>query len=302
MNSTKKSSLGRNLFILSSIAIPLLSFVMFYVIPNFSAFTMAFQTYEGDWTLLQFERVFRVFSRDDGDLRLALRNTLLTFGITVLLYPIKVLNCYFIYKKVPFSGFYRVVFFIPTIVFSVALNLVFTQLVGSNGFIAQWVGELAGLDYTPELLADSRYANGVILSQLVWLALPGDLIIWGGTFTRIPEDVLESGRIDGTTWWTEFTKIVVPMVWPTVGLQMTLMFCGILGAGGSVFLLTGGEYGTMTLSAWLYIQMVDNAGSIETSNALYYMSAVGVCMTVIAVLIGRLVRYIADKAFDEVEF
>mgnify|MGYP003319060843 FL=1 len=137
---------------------------------------------------------------------------------------------------------------------------------------------------------------------MLWLGFPGGLIIWGGTFTRIPHDVLESGQIDGVNWWQEFTMITVPMVWPTVALQMVLMFCGIFGASGSVFLLTKGMYGTMTLSAWMYLQLFNMSGNQYTSNAYNYMSAVGLVITVIAIAISLGIRKWTDKAFEEVEF
>lgn len=298
----QKSNWMRRSFIASTLAIPIVSFLVFYIVPNVSAFTMAFQNYRGEWTLDNFRRMFGIFSGSGADLRLALRNTLITFGIGVVSYPFKVLVSYFIYKKIPFFRFYRIVFFIPVVIFSVAFSLVLLQMFAPNGFIAQWVGQAAGLEYAPELLADSRYANWVVLLELVWVGFPGELIIWSGTFTRIPEDVLESGKIDGTTWWSEFTRIIVPMVGPTVGLQMTLMFCGMLSASGEVFLLTGGEHGTITLSSWLYLQVYNNSGSLSSSNALYYMSAVGLSMTVVSIIIARTVRYIADRTFEEVEY
>ena len=128
------------------------------------------------------------------------------------------------------------------------------------------------------------------------------MIIWGGTFARIPDDVLESARIDGVTWWTEFTKIIVPMVWPTVALQMILMVCGLFGSSGAVWLLTRGEYGTHTLSSWMYMQLLTGSGGSYKSGVFNYMSASGLVLTVIAVTLSTIVRKWTDKAFDEVEF
>lgn len=298
----KKKEKSEVLFIISGLIIPILTFVIFYVIPNFSAFFMGFMDRNGSFSLENFRRVFETFAKPDGDLTIALKNTLLTFLIIVASFPFKVLVSYFIYKKIPFSGFYRIVFFLPTIIFSVAINLVFNQLIGTNGFIAQTIGKMAGLDYAPELLADSRYANWVILLQMIWLGFPGDLIIWGGTFARIPTDVLESGQIDGVNWWTEFTKIIVPMVWPTVGLQMVLMACGLFSASGNVFLLTKGEFGTMTFTAWMYLQMYNHSGPTYTSNVFNYLSAVGLLITVVAIALSIGIRKFADKRFEEVEF
>lgn len=300
--SRKRRHASETWFIIASLIIPIFIFIVFYIVPNFSAFFMAFQGRGGNWTFDNFKRVWEVVSRPDSDLRIAIQNTFLAFAINVVAYPFKVLVPYFIYKKVPFSGFYRIVFFLPTIIFGVATSLIFMQMISPNGEIAKLVGELVGLDYAPDLLADSRFANWVIFLEMLWMGFPGDLIIWGGTFARIPNDLMEAGRLDGTNWWTEFTKIVVPMVWPTVGLQMVLLTCNLFSSGGNVFLLTQGEYGTMTIGAWLQIQLLQGSGISYTSNVYNYMSAVGLCITVIAIVLATLVRKNANKAFQEVEF
>ena len=213
-------------------------------------------------------------------------------------FPLKVLVSYFIYKKVPGYGFYRIVFFLPTVLFSVCTAMVFTRIVGVNGAIAKAVGEWLNLGGAPELLGDSRFANIVVLLNMIWLQFPGDLIIWSGTFARIPEDVLESGRIDGTTWWTEFTKIIVPLIWPTMSLKMVLLFCTIFSASGQVFLLTGGEFGTMTLQAWQYIKLLEHSGAYYSSYGYNYLSAVGLMLTIVAVAISLVVRHITDKYYQ----
>lgn len=298
----KKRATSEILFIISSLVIPVFVFILFYIVPNSSAFLMAFQGRDGSWTTDNFVRVFESLKDGGNDLRVGLRNTLLAFGINVLVYPLKVLVPFFIYKKIPFYKLHRVLFFLPMIFFSVATTLVVTQLLAPNGFIAEAVAGLMGLNYSPDLLADSRFANIVIFAEMLWFGFPGDLIIWGGTFARIPNELLESGRLDGTNWWTEFTKIVVPIVWPTVGLQMVLMACTLFSCGGKAFLFTKGAYGTMTLSCWLQLQLLNGSGNQYTSNVYNYMSAVGVCMTVIAVVLATFIRRNANKVFDEVEF
>lgn len=297
----KKVSKMRVAFILFCIIVPIAHFLLFYVYTNFSSILMAFRNASGEWSFENFARFWRELHDTNSDIWIALKNTFITFMISVVSYPFKVLVSYFIYKKIPFAGFYRIVFFIPTIVFSVAISLVFTRIVGSE-VVATWVGNLAGLDYVPELLADSKFANYTIWLNMLWLTFPGDLIIWGGTFARIPVDVLESARVDGVTWWTEFTRIIVPLVWPTVALQMVLMMCGLFGSSGAVWLLTKGQYGTHTLSSWMYEILLNNSGTMYTSNAYNYLSAVGLIITTIAILLSAVVRKWTDKAFADVEF
>lgn len=301
MDVKRKKKFERNLFVLFCIFVPLANFAIFYVGTNFSAIAMAFTDLQGNFTMENFTRLYEE-AVGGGMFWDAVKNTFKTFVILVIAFPLKVLVSYFIYKKIPGAGFYRIVFFLPAIIFSVALALIFTYMIAPDGIIAEFIASVAGLEEVPELLADSRYANITIWAHMLWLGFPGDLIIWGGTFSRIPDDVLESARIDGVTWWTEFTRIIVPMVWPTVALQMILMVCGLFGSSGQVWLLTRGEFGTHTLSSWMYMQLLTGSGGSYKSGVFNYMSASGLVLTVIAVTLSTIVRRWTDKAFDEVEF
>ncbi len=262
---------------------------------------MSFTDSQGTISLYNFQRFWREITRSDSDIRTALRNTLITFSIMFVTFPFKVLVSYFIYKKVPGAGIYRILFFLPTIIFSVAVAMIFERMIGVNGFIAQGFAKATNQDVV-EFLTDSRYANLTIFAHMLWLGFPGDLIIWGGTFARIPDDVLESASLDGVTWWQEFTMIIVPMVWPTVALQMVLMVCNLFMSSGQVWLLTKGLYGTYTIQSWMYKILYEGSGGAYTSNIYNYLSAVGLVITVIAVALSTIVRKWSDKVFEEVEF
>lgn len=296
-----KKNRERTLFVLFCVAVPIANFLIFYLGANFSAIAMAFTDMKGN---LSGENFVRLYNEIVGRTQFmeAVVNTLKTFAILLVTFPFKVLVSYFIYKKIPGAGFYRIVFFLPMIVFSVAIAMVFTYMIAPGGILAEWISQLTGIEQGAELLADSRYANLTIWAYMIWLGFPGDLIIWGGTFARIPGDVLESARIDGVSWWTEFKDIIVPMVWPTVALQMTLMVCQIFGATGQVWLLTKGEYGTHTISSWMYAQLLGGSGGSYKSGVYNYMSAAGLVLTTIAIVLSTVVRKWSDRVFEEVEF
>lgn len=295
-----KRSKSEIAFILSAVLLPWLLFAFSYIFVNFGSFFMAFQSPEG-WTLKWFPQAIKAFATADNELSIALGNTFLTFGISMATLPFRLLVPYFLYKKVPFHGVYRILFFLPSIIFDVAINMVFTQLVGPSGPIAKLIGQWLNLPYVPELLADSRFAKWVIQAHSLWLSFAGNIIIWGGTYARIPNEVIESAQIDGVNWVKEFWYIIVPLVWPTLQLQLILGFCGMLGQTGAVFLLTQGQYGTQTLAVWLYQQTLTGAGNPD-SPVFNYMSAVGVMMTVVSVGITLIVRRITSKIHSDVDF
>lgn len=98
---TKKMSKELILFIICCCALPVINWLIFYVYAHFSSFTMAFMDKDGVWSFDNFIRLWNELKMPDSDIRIAIKNTLLTFGIQVLMFPVTVLVSYFIYKKIP---------------------------------------------------------------------------------------------------------------------------------------------------------------------------------------------------------
>ena len=199
--SKQKKPMSKNLilFILFCCVVPVINWLVFYVYVNLSSFKLAFTDFNGNFSFVNFERLWGELSVENSSIRLAIKNTMLTFAIGTIYFPLQVLVSYFIYKKVPGYGLWRILFFLPRILFSVATSLVVMRILSVQGFVAEGVKEMLNLSQVPDLLADSAYANTTVLVHLFWMSFPGDLIIWGGTFARIPEDVLEAGKIDGVS-------------------------------------------------------------------------------------------------------
>ncbi len=301
----KKVNWIRVLFLLCCTVIPLVHFCIFYIFVNINSFMMAFQQYEkGEmfWTIGNFTRFFEELANADSELIEAIRNTFITFFINQIMFGLSILVSYFLYKKVFMYNVFRLCFFLPTLIAGTIVNSVFTQIVGVSGPIAPIVQDMLGLEFIPTLLRDDRFANGVVFANLIWLTFPGNMIILGGTFSRVPVSVLESGRLDGLNWFQEAVKVIIPVTWPTISLLWILSIVGVFGASGNVFLLTKGEFGTQTLSNWMYMQVYNSAGSNGESNALNYLSAVGMFFTFLSMILFVVIRYFTNKAYADVQY
>ncbi len=300
----KPINVSRVFFIISFIILPVLNFLIFYVYVNLDSFVMAFQmNVDGQtiWTLENFNRFFREFTLESSTIRIAFRNTFLTFGINLIMFPICFFVSFFLYKKIFLYRVFRTIFFLPSIIAGTIISAVFMQIVGTKGPIAKIVQDLYQLNYVPTLLGDSRFANATVLAQMIWLGFPGSMIIWGGTFSRIPNSVIESARLDGVNWVQEAFRIIIPIVWPTFALQLMLTFVGMFGSSGNVFLLTKGEFGTQTLSNWMYMQVYGNTGG-GNNNAFCYLSAVGMLISAAAITISLVVRTITNRVFQDIQY
>ena len=69
------------LFILAYTVIPVVNWLIFYVYCNFSAFFMGFTDKDGLVSLANFVRFFEEFAKPTSEIRIALKNTLITFAV-----------------------------------------------------------------------------------------------------------------------------------------------------------------------------------------------------------------------------
>ena len=305
MKSVKTTDkLKRAGFIVSFTILPTLTFLIFYVYVNLNSFAMAFQYNAADgsisWTLDNIREVFRRLFPPDAEMGEAFANTFKTFGVNMVMFFIGIFVSFFLYKKIFLYKVYRILFYLPSIVSAVVMCAVYKDLLGNynTGLLFQ---KLYNLDYVPDIFSDEKFANTAVLINMVWLTFPGNLIIWGGTFARVPDSVIESARIDGVNWVQEAFRIIIPMVWPTFALMFVLSIAGVFGASGQVFLLTQGQAGTQTVSNWMYMQ-VYGVSTNNSSNAFNYMSALGMFLTLVSCIVSITLRKLSGKMFQGVEY
>ena len=297
----KKLNFGRGFFIFFHLALGVFNFVVFYIICNGYSFVMAFMRKTNGVTFFTLDNFSLFFENLKGGaiLNEAFTNTFGWFGFSLFYQFVGFFVAYFLYKKIAGYKFFRICFFIPSLISAIVTAFVFKSLVGTEGFIAKMIQQIEHLDYVPELLADSRYALKTLYLQRILFGFAGNMLLWCGTMSRIPDSVIESAKLDGVNWWQEAFKIIIPMILPTCAIMLCVSFSGIFGSGGGEFLLTGGDYGTMTYGTWLYMQVF---GSATDSNSHNVAAAAGMLTTFISLPIVLITRRIANKINEGIEY
>lgn len=271
------------LFMASFLAIPIINFLIFFVYTNISSFFMAFQRpiYDGAtemyFTMENFQKVFNSFFVDaDGTLRTGLINTVLFYlSGTLIIMPVSILMSYFIYKKIPGYRSFRFIAYLPQIIASSALVIIFKYSLSSGGPLAA-IYKAVGREYSNPLIREP----GAIITLLIYnvmFGFGGNLIVYGGAMGSINAEVLEAGELDGCTWFQELIYLIIPMMWATLSTSFILGLAGILGSSGPILAFTKGQYGTTTLSFQIY----NLVSGVNGYKDLYYASAIGITMTVI---------------------
>lgn len=279
----RKIDKPRVLFMASFLAIPIINFLIFFVYTNISSFFMAFQRpiYDGAtemyFTMENFQKVFNSFFVDaDGTLRTGLINTVLFYlSGTLIIMPVSILMSYFIYKKIPGYRSFRFIAYLPQIIASSALVIIFKYSLSSGGPLAA-IYKAVGREYSNPLIREP----GAIITLLIYnvmFGFGGNLIVYGGAMGSINAEVLEAGELDGCTWFQELIYLIIPMMWATLSTSFILGLAGILGASGPILAFTKGQYGTTTLSFQIY----NLVSGVNGYKDLYYASAIGITMTVI---------------------
>lgn len=307
-----KNKVSRNVFIFAMIIVPVLHFLVFYLYVNFNSIIMGFQyPVKGEEVLSL--RNFKWFFSEFGETALdpskansnnivyAVINTLKTFGINLIMFPVGFLTAYFIYKKVPGWWLYRVLFFLPMIIPAFVFTYAYQTMLMNGSPIVKFLTEFNQWGYEPSILSEVEHANNAVLFFVVWQTIPGNLLLWSGSLSRVPDSVVESAKLDGVNWVQEAIYIIIPVIWPTFAMQFLFLFIGMFGSSGPVLLLTSGECGTQTLSNWLYQQIL-MAGGNEKSVAFNRVSAVGLLMTAVTLPICLGIRTIQGKFFKDVEY
>lgn len=297
-----KRELKKHGFILTIVGIQIINFIIFYVVVNFNSIIMAFQLRQADtsilWTLSNFKDMFAEFASSSSELLGALGNTLIFFVFGLVMLPISFTCSYFIYKKIFGHKFYRIIFFVPTILSGVVWSIIYKELLGPNGPITALFEMITGEQMVGTFFTDERYALGTVLLYGFWLGIAGNFVVYLGTMARIPESVIEAAKLDGVGWFRELYQIIVPLVWPTLATTVVISLTGIFTASGNILLLTGGTYGTNTISFFIFQRVYGNA---ETSNSYNYAAAVGLFFTILTLPIVLLCNKILSK-IDNTEY
>ena len=277
-------------FLLSVFAIPLAHFLVFYVYVNLNSFFLAFQVTTDNVTNWGFDNFTKLadvfFHTENSSLILALKNTAIWCLFGLFMYVPPMFTTYFVYKKIPGYKFIRLASILPSII-PAAAYVGFIKYVlapyGVYGYIAEhWFSKEA-----LPLLNSSLYAMKTLLIYSFWMGL-GFNLVWSGAMNQTSPDVLEAAKIDGANWFQELTRIIIPLMWPTLSVNLMFTAAGLLGSTGPILVFTNGAYDTTTLSFWIFSEVTYN-GNYEIAAAL------GLIMSCISVPLVFIVRHFSSK-------
>lgn len=251
-----KERFKTDLFCYALLLVPIWHYVTFWVVVNINSFFLPFQDdITGAFTLKYFDVIFQAFQAG-GELLLAFKNTMIFFVSGLFTsYVLSLSFAYFLYKKILFHRFFTVAFMIPSMISSVVLISVFKSIIGIDGPLAVVYNALTHKELPPLLYQEST-AIWTIVVYCIWCGFGMNLILFSGAMAKIPPEINEAAELDGIGYFGELTKIVIPLIAPTIMIMLLFSAMGFLSADGPILLFTEGMYGTKTIGYWFYENII----------------------------------------------
>jgi raffinose/stachyose/melibiose transport system permease protein len=140
----------------------------------------------------------------------------------------------------------RTVLFLPQVIPLVAAGIIWGWLLALPGLINQILRAVGLGEYTRAWLGDFDWALPAVGFIGIWVLLGFcTVLLWTG-MTKLDPSLFESARIDGANWFTEFTRITVPLLRHEIGVCLTVTVIAALAAFDIVYVTTAGGPGNET--------------------------------------------------------
>jgi multiple sugar transport system permease protein len=190
-----------------------IGFLLFTLYPMITSFVYSFSIYHSrqplEWVGLQ--NYIELF-KDDLFWK-SLSNTLYIVAIGVPLTLLTSFLCAVLLNlKVAGQSIYRVIYFLPSIVPTVASTILWLWILNPQvGILNSMLGAI-GID-GPNWMTNPSWSKPGLILLGMW-GMGGTIVIYLSGLQDVPVSLLEAAEIDGANWWQRLRHITIPMVSP----------------------------------------------------------------------------------------
>ena len=196
------------------------------------------------------------------------------------------------------SAFYRVALFIPVMLPMVVIAVLWQAIYNSDyGILNAILGSIGLGSWQHIWLGETRTALLSICLVSGWVFSGFYMAIFSAALNRLPNDVIESARLDGSGELKLFTKIKVPMIRQVTSIAILICITGGLQGFDLFYVLTnGGPYHTTEVPTTFMVKTVFRDGEFG------YGSALAVIVSIVGPLTAYLFNTWQKRTRIEVEY
>ena len=273
----------------------LIFLIIFIAYPIFYSFKTSFYNWNGitvgktfvaleNWKELILDFTFK---------KAFLNNIIIMVLSIVIQLPIGMALATFLDFKGKKANIFKIIWFIPMLMSSVAIGYLFKYALDANSGIISGLSKLFG-GPAIDLLGNPKTALITISIAICWQFIPFYMVYFLAAYSSLPSDVYEAAIIDGATKGQYFWKVALPMMKPSIKSAVILSMVGSLKYFDLIYVMTGGGPGSS--SELMATYMYKNA---FLSQRMGYGSTIACGMFILITIISLVTMKILNKNGDE---
>ena len=284
MQSAKRNKL---IFYCTMVALPFIQFLIFYMLVNLRSFALGFQEYSfeyGEYIFIGFDNFEQIFRdlKETVTLVSSIKNSLELFVWTFFFGSFgAVLFSYYIYKKNVGSEIFKILLYLPHILGSVVVVIMYK-------FFVEEVIPTVFNDDMLRLLTNPDTSRATVMFYSIYISFGTRVLVYTSAMSGISDSIIESAQLDGVTPMKELLFIVLPSIWSTFITFMVTSVVGIFTNQMALYTFFGAEAppSLYTFGYYLY-----RGAKVGTNVEYPYLAALGLLLTLIAVPVTFFVRW-----------
>jgi ABC-type sugar transport system permease subunit len=234
----------------------LVGFIVFTYLPILYIIRYCVYNYDGynKLTFIGLDNFVRIFMRDPAYWESLLNTVVLSAGKLIIEIPLALLFAVLLNKGLKGSGFFRVMLFLPTIISTAIIGLIFSLMFSAyRGVINTMLMDI-GLIAAPIDWFGSKWSAMAVLGMAsIWCYLGINIIFFLMALQSVPAELYECAKLDGASASRTFFSITIPMIGPIFRIVLLNAIIGSLKVNDLVLASTNGQPGGRTEVVMTYV-------------------------------------------------
>lgn len=225
----------------------------------------------------------------DIDFWIAFKNNITLMVLSILIQiPLGLAMATFVEFAGEKAKIFKIIWFIPMLMSSVAIAFLFTYALATNGGVISSISQLI-IGKNIDLLGNPKTALYTVIGVIAWQFTPFYMIYSVAAYTNISGDVYEAAIIDGATKGQYFWRIALPLLKPSLKNAVILSMVGSLKYFDLIYVMTGGGPGTSTelMATYMYKKSFTH---FDMGYGATIASGMFILITFIALLTMKLIK------------
>jgi ABC-type sugar transport system permease subunit len=224
-----------------------------FVFPLVSIFRFSLLSQQGDKDVFVGLANFKFISSDYIFWK-ALQNNLTLLLAVPILTILALVIAISLYERMRGWQIYRSLIFMPFVLPSVVIGVVFIYLLEKDGILNTILHSIGLGTLALDWLGKASLALPTLMGIIIWRELGFGVVLLLAAMLALPEELNEAAKLDGANWFQEHFFVTIPQLKPVITFfivnEATTMISWVFSY---VYVVTGGGPGFATTVLELYI-------------------------------------------------